>query len=218
MPFGEFCVFVLFKIVSFGKLCPTGGGVCMALTAREIQEAKPQEKRYMLHDGDGLALEIMPSGSKIWRFRDQRGRREVKVTLGKFPYLSLQAAREKRHELKKAQIDGLNIQEVLNPPKPPTFAEIADEWYTRNMEGKRAESHLKDVRGRLQNYLLPLLGPRPVAEITASELLKTLQHIEDLGYEDLAHRVKHIAGQVLQYAVLTNKAPHNVSSDLRGAL
>jgi hypothetical protein len=39
----------------------------MPLTAREIQEVKPREKRYMLHDGDGLALEIMPSGSKIWR-------------------------------------------------------------------------------------------------------------------------------------------------------
>jgi len=172
----------------------------------------------MLHDGDGLVLEVMPSGSKIWRFRDQRGSNETKVTLGKFPYLSLQGAREKRHELKKAQIEGLNLHEVLNPPKAPTFEEVANEWYTRNMDGKRAESHLKDIRSRLRNYLLPALGARPIAEITAPELLKALQHIEALGYGDLAHRIKHIAGQILQYAVLTGRAPHNVSADLKRAL
>jgi integrase len=190
----------------------------MSLTVREIQEAKPREKRYMLRDGDGLALEIMPSGSKIWRFRDQRGGHEIKVTLGKFPYLSLLGAREKRHELKKAQIEGLNIQEVLNPPKAPTFAEMASEWSARNMEGKRAESHLKDVKSRLKNYLIPALGTRPVSEITAPELLKMLQNIEALGYEDLAHRIKHIAGQIFQYAVLTGNAVHNVVTDLKGAL
>jgi integrase len=190
----------------------------MPLTARGIQEAKPREKRYMIHDGDGLALEIMPSGSKIWRFRDQRGGREIKVTLGKFPYLSLQEAREKRHELKKAQIEGLNIQEVLNPPKALTFAEMANEWYARNMEGKKAESHLKDVKSRLKNYLIPALGLRPVSEITAPELLKTLQGIEALGYGDLAHRIKHIAGQIFQYAVLTGNASHNIAMDLKGAL
>jgi integrase len=120
--------------------------------------------------------------------------------------------------LKKAQIEGLNIQEVLNPTEPPTFREMAEEWFVRNMEGKRAESHLKDVKSRLKHYLIPALGSRPIAEITAPELLKTLQNIEALGYEDLAHRIKHIAGQVFQYAVLTGNAVHNIAMDLKGAL
>jgi integrase len=190
----------------------------MALTAREVQEAKPKAKRYALHDGDGLILEILPSGSKIWRFRDQRGEREIKVTLGKYPYLSLQEAREKRHELKKAQINGIDIREALNPPKVPVFNEIADEWYMRNMEGKRNGRHLKDIRSMLTRYLLPALGARPVTEITAPELLQTLHRIQDLGYVVLTHKVKQVAGQVLQYAVLTGRAVHNVAADLKGAL
>jgi len=190
----------------------------MPLTAKEVQEAKPRSKRYLLNDGDGLVLEIMTSGSKIWRFRDQRGGREVKVTLGKYPYLSLQEARAKRHELKKAQIDGRNIQEVLNPPRAPTFEEIAKEWYARNMEGRHGRSHLQDVQRMLNHYLLPALGSRPVAEITAPELLQTLHRIQDLGYIVLTHKVKQAAGQVLQYAVLTGRAAHNVATDLRGAL
>jgi integrase len=190
----------------------------MPLTAREVQEAKPRNKRYLLNDGDGLVLEVMTSGSKIWRFRDQRGGREVKVTLGKYPYLSLQEARAKRHELKKAQIDGRNIQEVLNPPKAPLFEEVAEEWYARNIEGKRSGSHLRDIRRMLCHYLFPALGARPVAEITAPELLQTLHRIQDSGCVVLTHKVKQTAGQVLQYAVLTGRAAHNAATDLKGAL
>jgi hypothetical protein len=177
----------------------------MSLTEKEVKEAKPRNSRYLLHDGDGLVLEVMTSGSKIWRFRDQRGGREIKITLGKYPYLSLQDAREKRYELRKAQLEGLNIQEVLNPPMPaviePTFAEVADEWFARSVEGKCSDRYQKNVRNRLNRYLLPALGVRPVAEITAPELLQTIHHVEDLGHLNLAHTVKQVAGQVLQYAV-----------------
>jgi integrase len=140
------------------------------------------------------------------------------VTLGKYPYLSLQEARTKRHELKKAQIDGRSIQEVLNPPKAPVFEEVAKEWYARNMEGKRSESHLRDIRRMLSHYLFPALGARPIAEISAPELLQTLHRIQDLSYIVLMHKVKQIAGQIFQYAVLTGRAAHNVAADLKGAL
>jgi integrase len=194
----------------------------MSLTAREVKEAKPRNTRYLLHDGGGLVLEVMTSGSKIWHFRDQRGGREVRVTLGKYPYLSLQDAREKSYELRKAQIEGLNIQEVLNPPKSaviePTFSEVANEWFARSVEGKRSDRDQKNVRNRLNRYLFPALGARPVTEITAPELLQTIHHVEDLGHMDLAHKVKQLAGQILQYAVLTGKAVHNVAADLKGAL
>jgi integrase len=194
----------------------------MSLTAKEVREAKPRNARYLLHDGDGLVLEVMTSGSKFWRFRDQRGGREVRVTLGKYPYLSLQDAREKRYELRKAQFEGLNIQEVLNPPKPivsmPTFEEVANEWFTRSIEGKRSDRDQKNVRNRLNQYIFPALGARPVAEITAPELLQMIHNVEDLGYINLAHVIKQIAGQVFQYAVLTGKAVYNVAADLKGAL
>jgi integrase len=192
----------------------------MALTMKEVQEAKPRDKRYVLHDGDGLVLEIMPSGSKIWRLRDQRGGREIKVTLGKYPYLSLQEAREKRRELKKAQLAGIDVHEVLNPPKVPlpTFGEISDEWYARNVEGKRNDRYRKNARNRLNHYLIPILGARPVSEITAPELLQALRRVEDSGHVELAREVKYIAGQVLQHAVLTGRAFHNAAVDLKGAL
>ncbi|MBA7845410.1 DUF4102 domain-containing protein [Klebsiella sp. RHBSTW-00484] len=41
----------------------------MPLTDLEIRRAKPSEKAYTEADGNGLSLQIVPNGSKGWRFR-----------------------------------------------------------------------------------------------------------------------------------------------------
>jgi len=41
----------------------------MGLNVLAIKAAKPKEKRYLLKDERGLYLEIMPTGSKLWRLR-----------------------------------------------------------------------------------------------------------------------------------------------------
>ena len=42
------------------------------LTVTMINAAKPKEKLYKLTDGGGLALWILPSGKKTWRFEYRR--------------------------------------------------------------------------------------------------------------------------------------------------
>lgn len=37
------------------------------LTDIQVRNAKPKEKPYTLADGGGMYLEVMPTGSKIWR-------------------------------------------------------------------------------------------------------------------------------------------------------
>jgi integrase len=100
----------------------------------------------------------------------------------------------------------------------PTFAEIANEWFVRREEGKNTKEHMKHIRSWLDRYLIPTLGAKAVEEIKAPELLQILHSIEELGRINSAHEVKYIAGQVLQYAVLTGKATHNVAADLKGVL
>ena len=34
-----------------------------------IDNAKPRDKAYALTDGDGLLLEVLPSGTKTWRYK-----------------------------------------------------------------------------------------------------------------------------------------------------
>ena len=69
-----------------------------------IDNAKPREKAYSLTDGGGLIIEILPSGTKAWRFKYHLDGKREKVTLGNYPALSLKQAREK-HEQMRLQVD-----------------------------------------------------------------------------------------------------------------
>src|ERR1700731_4134009 len=70
----------------------------MALTDTSIKGLKPQSTRYEVSDGRGLSLEIQPSGSRSWRYRYRFQGKLEKVSLGRYPAFSLQAARKKRDE------------------------------------------------------------------------------------------------------------------------
>jgi integrase len=70
----------------------------------------------------------------------------------------------------------------------------------------------------LNNALYPYLGSRPVAAITAQELLVVLRRIEARGRHETAHRIRALAGRVLRYAVATGRAQHDVAADLKDAL
>ena len=56
-----------------------------------IDNAKPRDKAYALTDGGGLLLEVLPSGTKTWRFKYHLNGKREKVTIGAYPGLHHQA-------------------------------------------------------------------------------------------------------------------------------
>jgi integrase len=71
----------------------------MALTDAGIKALKPRAARYIVSDGRGLSLDILPSGKMSWLYRYRLEGKYGKVNLGRYPDLSLKAARGKRDEL-----------------------------------------------------------------------------------------------------------------------
>jgi len=65
-----------------------------------IDNAKLKDKRHDLTDGGGLVLEIMPSGSKTWRFKHHSNGKRVKVTIGAYPPFTIKQARDRHEELR----------------------------------------------------------------------------------------------------------------------
>lgn len=57
-----------------------------------IDNAKPKDKRYDLPDGGGLVLQVMPSGSKTWRFKYHLNGKRTKVTIGAYPSFTIKHA------------------------------------------------------------------------------------------------------------------------------
>jgi integrase len=171
----------------------------------------------MQYVDDSLYIEVFPNGSKSWRIRCRRqGEKEVKLSIGEYPLVTLVEAREKCTEIKKALVHGGVPKKLLNPDAVPTFASLAEEWYTQEVKSW-SPSHATDVRHKLDAFLFPQLAERPVREITSQEILKILRTLEIRAPES-AYKSKLVVGQVLRYAIAKGEAEFDVTANLRGAL
>ncbi len=196
----------------------------MPLTDLEVRRASPREKTYRISDGRGMYLEISPSGGKYWRLKYRFNDREKRLALGVYPDVTLAHAHRKRHEARAMLADGIDPGQAKKERKrlarlnaANTFKAVALEWFERQAPAW-APSHSTKVIGRLEKDAFPRLGSRPIADITAPEVLEVLRRAESRGANDTAHRLLQTCGQVFRYAVATGRALRDVSADLRGAL
>jgi integrase len=170
----------------------------------------------MIRDDDGLYLEINVNGSKYWRLRYWVEGKEKKISLGKYPAVTLKTAREKRDAFKRDVANGIDPRA---PKKTPaTFEQVACEWHAKRIEGVHSANYSRDVMNRMKRYLFPYIGSRPIQEITAPELLAALRLVEGKGIITTAHCTKQVAGQVFRYGVAIGECVHDISADIRGAL
>ncbi|WP_343662333.1 tyrosine-type recombinase/integrase [Chryseobacterium mucoviscidosis] len=196
----------------------------MALTDAQCKNAKPKEKPYRLFDSGGLYLQVMPNGSKYWRYKYIYLKKEKLLAIGTYPFFSLKEAREKRDEAKKLLVSGIEpstaIQEkrrkaVIDATK--TFKVVALEWHNNQLE-RWSKTYAAEVLNRLEKDLFPELERDNVDAIDAPRLLEALRKVEKRGALDIARRLRQISGQVFLYGIQTGKCKNNPAADLTGAL
>lgn len=190
--------------------------------ARQAETAKPEAKPYKLNAGDGLFLEVMPNESKRWRLRYFFLGKEQMLSLGLFPAVGLQDAKESRDAARKLLAQGLNPSEQRKDDKAAamlaaasSFEVIANEWMDRRSNS--SESTRRQDR-RLLQYAIVELGRRPISEITPPMVLAVCRKAESRGALETASRIKGRCSQVFRYAVATGRAERDPTADLRGAL
>lgn len=196
----------------------------MPLTDIEVRTAKPREKPYKLSDEKGMYLEVMPTGAKYWRLKYRHIGKEKRLALGVYPEVSLKDARTKRDTARSLIADGLDPSAQKKAAKAAAvtratsnFENVAREWFSKHSPSW-ASSHADKIIRRLERDVFPWLGRRPIAEITAPELLTVLRRIESRGAVETAHRAQQNCGQIFRYAIATGRAERDPSADLRGAL
>lgn len=196
----------------------------MPLNDMACKQAKPKEKAYKLADSGGLYLEVAPSGGKWWRLKYRINGKEKRISLGVYPEVSLKEARDRRDDAKKQIAAGIDPSEHRKAHKATrqdraanSFEIVAREWFAKHSPNWVA-SHSSKILRRFEADVFPWIGGRPIAEITAPELLTVLRRIENRGALETAHRALQNCGQVFRYAVATGRAERDPSGDLRGAL
>lgn len=196
----------------------------MPLNDVAVRQAKPAEKARKLADERGLYLLIQPTGGKLWRLDYRFDGKRKTLSLGAYPDVSLADARKGRDRARELLAAGTDPGAARKVEKASRAAAVANsfevivrEWHKMKSATWTESTRVKQL-AVLENDLLPWLGSRPIAEITAPELLGTLRRIEARGAVDSAHRAKQICGQVFRYAIATGRAERNPAADLLGAL
>lgn len=134
------------------------------LTDIQPRTAKPKDKPYKLTDGGGLFLLVNPDGSKYWRMGYRFAGTERLLAFGKYPDISLAAARKERalaRDKINAGIDPSQAKRIDKINKATananTFEAVAREWHANKLETWQ-ERTAANVLHRLEKDVFPLLA------------------------------------------------------------
>lgn len=190
------------------------------LTHATIKAAKPRATPYKVFDEHGLFLMVTPVDQRYWRLKYRFEGREKLLALGVYPEVTLREARDKRDDARRLLRNGVDPgakRRAEQSAAGDSFEAIAREWFER-FSAKWAPGHSGKLIRRLELYIFPWIGTRPIAKIEAPEILACLRRIEAKGNLESAHRALQVCGRVFRYAVATGRAQRDPSGDLRGAL
>lgn len=170
-----------------------------------------------------MYLEVTKAGGTYWRWKYRYEGKEKRLALGVYPSVSLADARKKLRTARDLLDKGIDpsaaratrAADALTDSE--SFEVIAREWFDKNAPRWRA-SHGDKIIRRLELNVFPWLGGKPIAKLTAPEVLAVLRRVESRGALDTAHRTMQNCSQVFRYAVATGRAERDPTQDLRGAL
>ena len=166
---------------------------------------------------------LVNATAKYWRYDYRFAGKRKTLALGVYPATSLKLAREKHQRARENLANDIDPSAHKKATSAATHAALANSFELLAIEwsktrSKKSESTEKRQNALLEKDLLPHIGNRPIADIKAPELLKTLRKIESRGAIETAHRAKRLAGQIFRYAVATGRAERDPSVDLKDAL
>jgi integrase len=191
----------------------------MLLNAK-IKAAKPRDRPYKLTDERGLYLLITPSGGRWWRFKFRFDGKEQLLSLGVYPEVTLAQARERRDAMRRDRANGVNPaakRRAESYATADTFEAVAREWFEK-FSAHWEESHSNKVIRRLELYLFPWIGARPIAKLSALDVLTCLRRVEAGAKLETAKRALQNCSRVFRYAIATGRAEQNPAVHLQGAL
>lgn len=181
------------------------------LTATKVEKSKPAEREYNLADGYGLMLRVKPSGSKAWYFNyyHPHTRKRKAISLGPYPEISLQSARNQRHRLRELLSKGLDPQQKRDEEKrlkaeaaEATFKAVSEEWMEVHAT-KVKSGTLRNIKRYFEKDVYPSIGHMPIAEITAPVAIDILKKITDRQSYEIARKVARRMNCVMTHAVRT---------------
>ncbi len=194
------------------------------LTTVKINAAKPRGKPYPLADGGGLFLEVLPSGSKVWRYSYRVGGKRTKVTIGPYPTITIPAARDAHADHRRQLLAGedparqkqqAKAEAVAKAARADAFRAFAQVWI-RDTLSTRSEAYRKQTVGILERNAYPRIGDLALSDVTPADVLAVVEALRDTPAT--AIRLHEIILHVYNYAIRKLLVTSNPAIAVRGVI
>lgn len=181
----------------------------MALTHTALQALKPKAKNYSVTDRDGLFIEVLTSGSMVWRYKYHLNGKREKVTIGRYPEIGLAKARELRNDAAELVALGKSpakakqenkVKQKVEAARASDLKSLAQRWFADEVNHK-SDGWKYTVENWLKLDIYPAIGGRDPREITEDDIDAILAKIIRRGSPSSANKVRSICSQVFEYGI-----------------
>ena len=147
----------------------------------------------------GFGLRVARGGAKSWVVQYRHGGRVQRVTLGRYPLVSLADARAQAKQALAAVVQGTDpAAERRAEREAATFEAVSREYLDRHAKAKKRSWH-EDQR-ILEKDVLPAWRTKRAKDITARDVRELLDAIVDRGAPIQANRTFAIIRKVFNWA------------------
>ena len=167
------------------------------LTARQCTTLPPGK----YNDGNGLWLAVSKSGARKWFLRVTVDGKRREMGLGALKDVSLAEARKKAAQARSEAAEGVDPIEARRKTEStvPTFTQAAARYIRSHRHGWSNPKHARQWVSTLKTYARPLVGEKPVDQITTEDVLSILSPIWTTRTET-AKRVQGRMENILDFA------------------
>ena len=199
----------------------------MSLTDTQIRKLKPTDKctpsrpdKYS--DADNLRLWVRHTGNKVWVSDYSFNGKRESLTIGKYPSMTLQQARERNAQIKQMIADGIDPKAEKKKYTATTnginqFSNLAEQWHTKRKDTIKLGTFSRDY-SLYERDIKPYIGDKDITTITPLEILDVAHRIENRGAGDMAKRAIGQIGQIFTYAMRLGIVIYNPTYKLSQAL
>ena len=209
---------------SWSRCMPTQRHINYSLKPSVINAAKPQEKPFVLTDGGGLYIEVLPGGSKIWRYSYRMGGKRPKLTIGPYPQIGIAQARDIHEGMRALVGQGIDPstakkaqqqEEAERARGGVTFREFSLSWISETMSHVSIAYRTQNIRF-LDTYICPHIGEMRLDEVRPRDVLAILEKYKSTP--TTAERCRSLVQQVFNFAIRKLLVDANPATPLRGAI
>ncbi len=181
-----------------------------------IKNLTPESNWYEKTESSGLGIRVMPSGNKSWIYRYTLNGKRQKMTLGKYPAISLKQARDFIRQAERLKEQGINPIEHQKQKKPQniyTVEKLCAEWYNTYVSKNRKKP--LQIKQQIETNIIPLLGNKELSKLQAIDISHALDVIVKRGAPILANRILSSLKQAFNFAVSRGNIPQNPAISIR---